>query len=72
MAASRSGKLRGAKERKLLALTNKLRLDEAKRGGANALVEWEEAALHELLALRSEDVEPYADIEGYRGSPHKL
>jgi hypothetical protein len=30
------------------------------------------AALHELLALRSEDVEPYADIEGYRGSPHKL
>jgi hypothetical protein len=55
-----------------LALTNKLRLDEAKRGGANALVEWEEAALHELLALRSEDVEPYADIEGYRGSPHKL
>jgi hypothetical protein len=40
-----------------LDLTNELRLDEAKRGGANALVEWEEVALHELLALTDFDLE---------------
>jgi hypothetical protein len=34
-----------------LDLTNELRLDEAKRGGANALVEWEEVA---LVALTDE------------------
>jgi hypothetical protein len=40
---------RNNEEQKLLDLTNELRLDEAKRGGANALVEWEVVALHELL-----------------------
>jgi hypothetical protein len=46
---------RSTEEQKLLDLTNELRLDEAKRGGANALVQWEEVALHGLLALRSAD-----------------
>ena len=41
---------RSNEEQKLLDLTNELRVDEAKRGGANALVEWEEVALHELLS----------------------
>jgi hypothetical protein len=45
---------RNNEEQKLLDLTNELRLDEAKRGGANALVEWEEVALHGLLEVRSE------------------
>jgi hypothetical protein len=50
---------RSNEEHKLLDLTNELRLDEAKRGGANALVEWEEVALQGLLVLRSEDLEPW-------------
>jgi hypothetical protein len=53
---------RSNEEQKLLDLTNELRLDEAKRGGANALVEWEEVALHELLALRSGDFEPWRQV----------
>jgi hypothetical protein len=48
---------RSTEEKRLLDLTNELRLDEAKRGGANALVEWEEVALHELLALTDFDLE---------------
>ena len=52
-----------AKDKKLLNLTNELRLDEAKRGGANALVEWEEVALHGLLALT--DVEPWRQHPAY-------
>lgn len=47
-------------------LTNELRIDEAKRGGANALIEWEELALHELLVLRS-DVEPWRQHPAYGG-----
>ena len=54
-----------AKDKKLLNLTNELRLDEAKRGGANALVEWEEVALHGLLALT--DVEPWRQHPAYGG-----
>jgi hypothetical protein len=54
---------RSTEEQKLLDLTNELRLDEAKRGGANALVEWEEVALHELLALT--DVEPWRQHPAY-------
>ena len=38
-------------------LTNELRLDEAKRGGANASVEWEEVALNELLRSVDFDLE---------------
>jgi hypothetical protein len=45
---------RSDEEQKLLDLMNELRLDEAKRGGANALMEWEEEALHALL-----DLEPW-------------
>jgi hypothetical protein len=41
---------RSNEEQKLLNLANELRLDEAKRGGANALMEWDEVALHELLS----------------------
>jgi hypothetical protein len=37
-------------ERKLLRFTNELRIDEAKRAGADTLVEWEEIAIHELLS----------------------
>src|SRR5215813_5917397 len=48
---------RSTEEKRLLDLTNELRLDEAKRGGANALVEWEEVALHELLAVTDFDLE---------------
>jgi hypothetical protein len=54
---------RSNEEQKLLDLTNELRLDEAKRGGANALVEWEVVALHELL--RSGDVEPWRQHPAY-------
>jgi hypothetical protein len=56
---------RSKEEDDLLKLTNKLRLDEAKRGGANALIVWEEVALHELLALRSESVEPWKQHPAY-------
>jgi hypothetical protein len=56
---------RSNEERKLLDLTNELRLDEAKRGGANALIVWEEVALNELLALRSEGVEPWRQHPAY-------
>jgi hypothetical protein len=41
---------RSDEDNKLLDLTNKLRLDEEKRGGANPAVELEEVALHELLS----------------------
>jgi hypothetical protein len=37
-------------ERKFLDLTNKLRVDEVHRGGADMSVEWEEVALHELFS----------------------
>jgi hypothetical protein len=56
---------RRADEQKLLDLTNKLRLDEAKRGGANALIVWEEVALNELLALP--DVEPWKRHPAFGG-----
>jgi hypothetical protein len=48
---------RSVDEQKLLDLTNKLRVDEAKRGGANALIVWEEVALSELLEVPA--VEPW-------------
>jgi hypothetical protein len=38
-------------DKKLLAFTNELRIDEVKRGGANPSVELEEIVVHELLAL---------------------
>jgi len=50
-------------EQKLLKFTNELRLDEVKRGGANALAEWEVVALNELL--RSVDVEPWRQHPAY-------
>jgi hypothetical protein len=37
-------------ERKLLRFTNELRIDEAKRAGADLLLELEEVAVHELLS----------------------
>jgi hypothetical protein len=40
---------RSNEEQKLLDLTNELRIDEVKRGGANPSLELEEVALHELL-----------------------
>jgi hypothetical protein len=43
-------KNRSAEEQKLLHLTNKLRTDEAKRGGADLIVDFEEVALNELLS----------------------
>jgi hypothetical protein len=43
-------------ERKLLKLTNELRIDEVKRAGANTIVEWEEIALSELFS-RNLDLE---------------
>jgi hypothetical protein len=52
-------------EQKLLNLTNELRLDEAKRGGANALIVWEEVALNELLALPG--VEPWKQHPAFGG-----
>jgi len=55
---------RSAEEQKLLDLTNKLRLDEVKRGGANALIVWEEVALNELLAL---PVEPWKQHPAFGG-----
>jgi len=54
------------KDKKLLDLTNELRLDEAKRGGANALVVWEEVALHGLLLT---DVEPWKRHPAYGAPP---
>jgi hypothetical protein len=41
------------------------RVDEAKRGGANALIVWEEVALNELLALP--DVEPWKQHPAFGG-----
>jgi hypothetical protein len=37
-------------ERKFLTFTNKLRVDEVKRSGADTTVEWEEVAIDELLS----------------------
>lgn len=37
-------------ERKLLKVTNELRLDEVKRQGADIIVEFEEVAIHELIS----------------------
>jgi hypothetical protein len=48
---------RSTEEQKLLDLTNELRLDEAKRGGSNALIVWEEVALNELLRSVDFDLE---------------
>jgi hypothetical protein len=41
---------RTEEEQKLLDLTNQLRLDEVKRGGATPIVEFEEVAVSELLS----------------------
>ena len=48
---------RSNEEQKLLDLTNELRLDEAKRGGANPSVELEEVALQGLLRSVDFDLE---------------
>jgi len=45
-------------ERKLLRFTNELRIDEAKRAGADPVMELEEVALHELLSTNL-DVDPW-------------
>ena len=54
-------------ERKLLKLTNELRLDEVKREGANTIVEWEEIAIHELLGANL-DLERQHPAYGMRRS----
>ena len=54
-------------ERKLLKLTNELRLDEVKREGANTIVEWEEIAIHELLGANL-DLERQHPAYGMRWS----
>lgn len=54
-------------ERKLLKLTNELRLDEVKREGANTIVEWEEIAIHELLSANL-DLERQHPAYGMRWS----
>ena len=54
-------------ERKLLKLTNELRLDEVKREGANTIVEWEEIAIHELVGANL-DLERQHPAYGMRWS----
>jgi hypothetical protein len=46
-------------ERKLLKLTNRLRIDETHRDGANTIVEWEEIAIHELLGANLDLERPH-------------
>jgi hypothetical protein len=51
-------------QRKLEKLTNELRLDETKRRGVEVLVQFEEVALHEIMALG----ERFHDHPAYRQS----
>jgi hypothetical protein len=55
-------------ERKLLDITNELRLDEAKRAGANILVEWEEESALQKLLGRNFDLERQHPAYGVHSS----